>query len=114
MLPVWLLGSSLFSAQLAARIRSAYSFASHFAPRMLGQAIQLYRDNFEASEYLAKPCVSMGVPTIIAETDEETQYLATTPYQRVLNMIRGQRGKIKTTRRKHGWALVNRRKNVGR
>ena len=93
--PVWLLGSSLFSAQLAAKLGLPYSFASHFAPRMLGQAIQLYRDNFEASEYLAKPYVSMGVPTIIAETDEEAQYLATTPYQRVLNMIRGQRGKLK-------------------
>ena len=64
--PVWLLGSSLFSAQLAAKLGLPYSFASHFAPRMLGQAIQLYRDNFEASEYLAKPYISMGVPTIIA------------------------------------------------
>ncbi|MEX7643684.1 LLM class flavin-dependent oxidoreductase, partial [Stenotrophomonas maltophilia] len=50
--PVWLLGSSLFSAQLAARLGLPYSFASHFAPRMLGQAIQLYRENFEPSEYL--------------------------------------------------------------
>ncbi|MGE8539620.1 MAG: LLM class flavin-dependent oxidoreductase, partial [Acinetobacter sp.] len=50
--PVWLLGSSLFSAQLAAKLGLPYSFASHFAPRMLGQAIQLYRENFEPSEYL--------------------------------------------------------------
>ena len=90
--PVWLLGSSLFSAQLAARLGLPYSFASHFAPRMLGQAIQLYRDNFQPSEYLTQPYVSMGVPTIIAESDEQAQYLATTPYQRILNMFRGTRG----------------------
>ena len=63
--PVWLLGSSLFSAQLAARLGLPYSFASHFAPRMLGQAIKLYRDNFQPSEYLDKPYVSMGIPTVV-------------------------------------------------
>lgn len=87
--PVWLLGSSLFSAQLAAKLGLPYSFASHFAPRMLGQAIQLYRDNFQASEYLDQPYVSMGIPTVIASTDEEAQYLATSSYQRILNLIRG-------------------------
>jgi len=92
--PVWLLGSSLFSAQLAAQLGLPYSFASHFAPRMLGQAIQLYRENFKPSEYLDKPYISMGVPTIIAETDEEAQFLATSPYQRVLSMFRNQRGKL--------------------
>ena len=93
--PVWLLGSSLFSAQLAAKLGLPYSFASHFAPRMLAQAIQLYRDNFEPSEYLDKPYVSMGVPTVIADTDEEAQYLATSPYQRIISMFRNQRGKLK-------------------
>lgn len=93
--PVWLLGSSLFSAQLAAQLGLPYSFASHFAPRMLGQAIQLYRDNFQPSEYLDQPYVSMGVPSIIAETDAEAQYLATSPYQRVLAMFRNQRGLLK-------------------
>ena len=93
--PVWLLGSSLFSAQLAAKLGLPYSFASHFAPRMLSQAIQLYRENFEPSEYLDKPYVSMGVPTCIAETDEEAQYLATSAYQRVLALIRGQSLKLK-------------------
>lgn len=92
--PVWLLGSSLFSAQLAARLGLPYSFASHFAPRMLGQAIELYRDNFQPSEYLSQPYVSMGVPTVIAETDEQAQYLATTPYQRILHMFRGTRGHL--------------------
>jgi len=93
--PVWLLGSSLFSAQLAAKLGLPYSFASHFAPRMLGQAIQLYRDNFEPSEYLDRPYVSMGVPTCVADTDEEAEYLATSAYQRVLALIRGQSLKLK-------------------
>ena len=93
--PVWLLGSSLFSAQLAAKLGLPYSFASHFAPRMLGQAIQLYRENFEASEYLDKPYVSMGVPTVVAASDEEAQYLATSAYQRVLGLMRGQSLKLK-------------------
>ncbi len=93
--PVWLLGSSLFSAQLAARLGLPYSFASHFAPRMLGQAIQLYRDNFQPSEYLDKPYVSMGIPTVVAQTDEEANYLATSAYQRVLGLLRGQSLKLK-------------------
>lgn len=71
--PVWLLGSSLFSAQLAAKLGLPYSFASHFAPRMLDQAIKLYRENFEPSEYLDRPYVSMGVPTVVAQTDEEAE-----------------------------------------
>lgn len=93
--PVWLLGSSLFSAQLAAKLGLPYSFASHFAPRMLGQAIQLYRDNFEASEYLDRPYISMGVPTVVAHSDEEAAYLATSAYQRVLWLMRGQSLKLK-------------------
>ena len=93
--PVWLLGSSLFSAQLAAKLGLPYSFASHFAPRMLKQAIQLYRENFEPSEYLSKPYVSMGVPTVVAETDAEAEYLATSAYQRVLGLVRGQSLKLK-------------------
>ena len=93
--PVWLLGSSLFSAQLAAQLGLPYSFASHFAPRMLGQAIQLYRENFQPSQYLDKPYVSMGVPTVIADTDQEADYLATSAYQRVLGLMRGQSLKLK-------------------
>lgn len=88
--PVYLLGSSLFSAQLAARLGLPYAFASHFAPRMMMQAIQLYRDHFQASEYLAQPYVILGVPTVLAETDEEAQFLATTLQQRILALLRGQ------------------------
>ncbi len=93
--PVWLLGSSLFSAQLAAKLGLPYSFASHFAPRMLDQAIKLYRENFEPSEYLDRPYVSMGIPTVVAQTDEEAEYLATSAYQRVLGLMRGQSLKLK-------------------
>ena len=94
-IPVWLLGSSLFSAQLAARLGLPYSFASHFAPRMLGQAIQLYRENFQPSEYLDRPYVSMGVPTVVAQTDEEAEYLATSVYQRIQALLTGQSLKLK-------------------
>lgn len=93
--PVWLLGSSLFSAQLAAQLGLPYSFASHFAPRMLGQAIQLYRENFQPSVYLDRPYVSMGVPTVVAETDAEAEYLATSAYQRILGLFRGGSLKLK-------------------
>ena len=94
-IPVWLLGSSLFSAQLAAKLGLPYSFASHFAPRMLGQAIQIYRENFQPSEYLDQPYVSMGVPIVVAQTDAEAQYLVTSAYQRVLGLMRGQSLKLK-------------------
>lgn len=94
--PVWLLGSSLFSAHLAAQLGLPYSFASHFAPRMLAQAIQVYRDNFQPSDYLDRPYVSMGVPTVVAESDDEAEYLATSAYQRVLALLRGHSLKLKT------------------
>ncbi|AWL29400.1 LLM class flavin-dependent oxidoreductase [Acinetobacter defluvii] len=93
--PVWLLGSSLFSAQLAARLGLPYSFASHFAPRMLAQAIELYRDNFQASQYLDKPYVSMGVPTVVAQTDAEAEYLASSVYQRIQSLLTARSMKLK-------------------
>ena len=88
--PIWLLGSSLFSAQLAAEQGLPYAFASHFAPRMMMQAIELYRRNFKPSAVLAKPYVMLGVPLVAADTDAQAEYLATTTYQRILCLIRGQ------------------------
>lgn len=88
--PIWLLGSSLFSAQLAAAKGLPYAFASHFAPRYMHDAIRLYRDNFRPSEVLEKPYVMLGVPLMAADTDEHAEYLATTAYQRILALIRGQ------------------------
>ena len=89
--PIWLLGSSLFSAQLAAERGLPYAFASHFAPRMLLQAISIYRQNFRPSSTLAKPYVAIGVPLIAAPTDEEADYLASSTYQRVLGILTGER-----------------------
>ncbi|MEX5342176.1 LLM class flavin-dependent oxidoreductase [Pseudomonas sp. I2] len=88
--PIWLLGSSLFSAQLAGMRGLPYAFASHFAPRYLHEAIRIYRDHFRPSAVLDKPYVMLGVPMVVAETDEKAEYLATSVYQRILALIRGQ------------------------
>ena len=87
--PIWLLGSSTFSAQLAAKLGLPFAFASHFAPALLEEAIHVYRRNFQPSAYLEKPYVMAGVPVVAAETDEQARYLATTPQQRVLSLMRG-------------------------
>jgi len=89
--PIWLLGSSLFSARLAAERGLPYAFASHFAPAMLLQAIELYRSNFKPSATLAQPYVVIGVPLIAAASDAEADYLASSTYQRVLGILRGDR-----------------------
>ena len=89
--PIWLLGSSLFSAQLAAERGLPYAFASHFAPRLLLQAIALYRQQFRPSAALSKPYVVIGVPLIAAPSDEEAEFLASSTYQRVLGILRGDR-----------------------
>jgi luciferase family oxidoreductase group 1 len=91
-IPIWLLGSSLFSARLAAQRGLPYAFASHFAPGLLLQAIALYRAEFKPSAQLAKPYVMMGVPLFVAPTNEEAQYLASSSYQRVLGILTGKRG----------------------
>ncbi|MDD2546529.1 MAG: LLM class flavin-dependent oxidoreductase [Burkholderiaceae bacterium] len=92
--PIWLLGSSLFSAQLAAEKGLPYAFASHFAPRMLLQAVALYRRLFRPSATLAQPYVVIGVPLIAAPTDEEAEFLASSTYQRVLGILTGRRGRL--------------------
>ena len=89
--PIWLLGSSLFSARLAAERGLPYSFASHFAPAMLLPAIDIYRRNFRPSAKLAKPYVMIGVPVIAAATDDEAEFLASSTYQRVLGILLGDR-----------------------
>lgn len=88
--PVWLLGSSTFSAQLAAKKGLPFAFASHFAPDLLFDAIRLYREQFEPSACLQRPYVMAGVPMIAADTDAEAERLATTPKQRFLRLIRGE------------------------
>jgi luciferase family oxidoreductase group 1 len=93
-LPIWLLGSSLFSARLAAQRGLPYAFASHFAPGLLLQALDLYRSQFRPSETLAKPYVIIGVPLIAAPTEAEAEYLASSTYQRVLGILTGKRGRL--------------------
>ncbi|MBH3426623.1 LLM class flavin-dependent oxidoreductase [Pseudomonas alkylphenolica] len=88
--PIWLLGSSLFSAQLAGMRGLPYAFASHFAPRYMHEAIRVYRNHFQPSAVLDKPYVMLGVPLVAADSDEKADYLATSVYQRILALMRGQ------------------------
>jgi luciferase family oxidoreductase group 1 len=92
LVPVWILGSSMFGAQLAAEIGLPYAFASHFAPAALTSAIALYRARFRPSKFLAEPYVMIGVNAIVAERDEEAQLLATSLKQAFINLRRGQPG----------------------
>jgi luciferase family oxidoreductase group 1 len=80
---------------LAAERGLPYAFASHFAPRLLLQAIDLYRARFKPSATLAQPYVTIGVPMIAAPTDAEAEFLASSTYQRVLSIVTGQRGKLR-------------------
>jgi luciferase family oxidoreductase group 1 len=88
--PVWLLGSSTYSAQLAALMGLPFAFASHFAPELLLEAIDIYRSRFRPSQYLQKPYVMAGVPIVAARSDAEAQYLSTTLFLRFLKLIRGE------------------------
>ena len=93
--PIWLLGSSLFSAQLAAERGLPYAFAAHFAPRLLHQALDLYRTLFRPSETLSQPYVIVGVPLIAAPSDDEAEFLASSTYQRILGILAGDRQRLK-------------------
>jgi luciferase family oxidoreductase group 1 len=88
--PLWLLGSSTFSAQLAAKLGLPFAFAGQFAPQMLLEAIALYREHFKPSEALKEPYTMIGLPVLAAETDEQAEHLATSTRQRALRLIRGQ------------------------
>ena len=87
-IPIWLLGSSGFSAQLAAHKGLPFSFASHFSPDYTLPAIKLYRDNFKPSKVLDKPYVMCGINVIAAETEEVARYLATSQQQQFLSLLR--------------------------
>jgi len=88
-IPVWILGSSLFGAQLAAALGLPYAFASHFAPGYLMQAIEMYRANFRPSHQLAKPHVMLGFNVFAADTDEEAAFRATSMQQAFVNLRSG-------------------------
>jgi luciferase family oxidoreductase group 1 len=95
-IPIWLLGSSLFSAELAGKLGLPYSFASHFAPELLMQALNVYRVNFKASKHLQEPYVMVGVQAMAADSDEQAEFLLTSQYQRFLSLIRGQSIQLKS------------------
>ena len=88
--PIWLLGSSDFSARLAAELGLPFSFAGHFSPEGLA-AMRLYRQLFKPSQTLQKPWAMIGVPVIAADTDAQAARLATTSQQKFLSMVRGDR-----------------------
>ncbi|WP_121640857.1 LLM class flavin-dependent oxidoreductase [Virgibacillus sp. Bac330] len=94
-IPIWLLGSSDFSARLAAQKGLPFSFASHFAPAYTIPALRLYREQFQASEQLQKPHAMVGVNVIAADTDEKANYIATSLQQQFLHLRRGQPTKLK-------------------
>ncbi len=87
--PIWILGSSLYGAQLAALFGLPFAFASHFAPAQLLEALALYRANFKPSAYCAQPTVMAALAVVAAETDEEALFLATSQTQAFLNLRRG-------------------------
>ena len=93
-IPVWILGSSLFGAQLAAMLGLPYAFASHFAPAQMMEAIQVYRDNFQPSERLEKPYLMLGFNAFAADSDEEAQILSTSLMQAFVNLRTGKPTKL--------------------
>lgn len=88
--PIYILGSSTASAHLAAKLGLPYSFASHFAPTQLIDAVNIYQREFKPSKYLDKPYTIVGINAYLADTYEEAKYLSTTQTQQMLNVITGQ------------------------
>lgn len=87
--PIWILGSSLFGAQVAAALGLPFAFASHFAPAMMMQAMQIYRARFQPSEQLDRPHVMLGFNIFAAESDDEARFLATSMQQAFVNLRSG-------------------------
>ena len=92
--PLWILGSSLFGAQLAAALGLPYAFASHFAPADLMPALAIYRENFRPSAQLDKPYAMVGANAIVADSDAEAKRLFTSAQQAFTNLLRGTRGQL--------------------
>jgi luciferase family oxidoreductase group 1 len=87
--PIWILGSSLFGAQVAAALGLPFSFASHFAPQLLHQAIDIYRERFTASEHASQPYVMLGANIVAADTDAEARFLASSGRQSFASLRAG-------------------------
>lgn len=92
--PLWILGSSTFGAQLAAHLGLPYAFASHFAPQQMMQAVEIYRSTFKPSAQLEKPHVMLGFNVFAADTDEEARLLATSMQKAFVNLRTGRPGKL--------------------
>jgi luciferase family oxidoreductase group 1 len=92
--PIWILGSSTFGAELAAQLGLPYAFASHFAPDALFAALEIYRNQFKPSKQLDHPYAMAGVNVVAAETDDEARRLFTTIQQSFTNLVRGAGGKL--------------------
>ena len=92
--PIWILGSSTFGAQLAAYLGLPFAFASHFAPAMMMEAIGIYRERFRPSDQLAAPHVMLGVTVVAAETDDEARFLFSSLQQSSLNNRTGHPGRV--------------------
>jgi luciferase family oxidoreductase group 1 len=92
--PIWILGSSLYGAQLAAAFGLPYAFASHFAPGALRQALSVYRNRFQPSDQLSTPYVMVGLNVFAAETDAEARYLQSSAQQSILNVRHGQPSRL--------------------
>jgi luciferase family oxidoreductase group 1 len=92
--PIWILGSSTYGAQLAAYLGLPFAFASHFAPAMMMQAIKIYRERFRPSAQLALPHVMLGVVVVAAESDEEARFLFSSLQQSSLNNRIGHPGRV--------------------
>lgn len=92
--PVWILGSSLYGAQLAAILGLPYAFASHFAPDALEEALYVYRQNFRPSEHLSQPYAMIAAGVCVADTDEEAAYLRSSQLQGFVNILTNNRGKM--------------------
>jgi luciferase family oxidoreductase group 1 len=92
--PIWILGSSTFGAELAAALGLPYAFASHFAPAALFEALDIYRTEFKPSKQLEHPYAMVGVNVVAAETDEEARRLFTTVQQSFTNLLRSSPGKL--------------------
>ncbi|HJR12123.1 MAG TPA: LLM class flavin-dependent oxidoreductase [Rhodanobacteraceae bacterium] len=92
--PIWILGSSLFGAQLAAMLGLPYAFASHFAPAQMTDAIAVYRAQFKPSRFLQRPHVMLGFNVFAADTDDEARYLATSWQQSFVNLRSGHPGRL--------------------
>lgn len=93
--PIWLLGSSLYSAQLSAKLGLPFAFASHFAPDMLFQALRLYRENYQPSERWPQPHAMVCVNVIAADSERDARFLFSSMQQQFINLRRGDRGRCR-------------------